>query len=85
MKNQIQDLNDHLFSALERLGDEQLEGDKLKAEIERCKAVGGVAAQVVNLYSTVIDGARVAGEYRMKENPLLLVSKGATPAIEGAK
>lgn len=47
MKNKIDDLRNHLFAQLERLGDETLKGEKLKEEIQRAKAVGEVSAQVV--------------------------------------
>ena len=33
IKNKITDLNNHLFAELERLSDEELKGDELKAEI----------------------------------------------------
>jgi hypothetical protein len=46
-KSRLSDLNEHLFAEIERLGDEELEGDKLKEEISRAHAIAGVAAQVV--------------------------------------
>ena len=33
MKNTLGDLNNHLFAQLEKLGDEDLKGDELEAEI----------------------------------------------------
>lgn len=47
MKNQIEDLRNHLFAQLERLGDEDLKGDKLNEEIKRAKAIAEVSSQVV--------------------------------------
>lgn len=47
MKNKIEDLRNHLFAELERLGDESLTGDALKEEIQRARSVSDVSAQVV--------------------------------------
>ena len=43
MKNKLVDLNNHLFAELERLSDEDLQGDELTAEIDRAKAITGVS------------------------------------------
>jgi len=48
MKNQLIDLNDHLFAEIERLSDENLKGDKLTEEVGRAKSVSNVAAQIIN-------------------------------------
>lgn len=46
-RNTLLDLNNHLFSAMERLDDDDLEGEKLNAEVERSRAIAGLAQQVV--------------------------------------
>ncbi len=47
-QNKLSDLNNHLFAELERLGDEELKGDKLIEEIGRAKAINEVAEQVIS-------------------------------------
>lgn len=48
MKNKLIDLNNHLFAQIERLSDEELLDDKLKEEIERSRAIGSVAKNVID-------------------------------------
>lgn len=64
MKNTLGDLNNHLFAQLERLGDEDITGDKLIEEIDRAKAVTYVASQVI------ANGNLVLKAERMKEENL---------------
>lgn len=47
MNNKLIDLNNHLFAEMERLGDEDLKGDSLVQEIERARAITGVASQLI--------------------------------------
>ena len=47
-RSTLGDLNLHLFAQLERLGDEDIEGDKLREEINRAEAVTAVAQQIIS-------------------------------------
>lgn len=48
MKNKIHDLRNHLFAQLERLSEEDIEPQKLEAEIKRSQAIVGVAETIIN-------------------------------------
>jgi len=54
MQNTLGDLNNHLFAQLERLGDEDLAGDKLQEEITRAKAISDIATQIISNGSLVL-------------------------------
>ena len=54
MKNSLGDLNNHLFAQLERLGEEDLKGDKLSGEINRAKSISDIATQVIAAGSLVL-------------------------------
>ena len=63
MKNTLGDLNNHLFAQLERLGDEDLKGEELLEEINRAKAVTGLASQIVANGTLVLKGRELQLEY----------------------
>lgn len=54
MKNKISDLRDHMFAALERLGNEDLTKEDLLQEIERSKAVSEVGKVIVESAKTEV-------------------------------
>ena len=47
-RSTLGDLNLHLFAQLERLGDEDIKGDKLREEINRAEAITAVAQQIIS-------------------------------------
>ncbi len=65
-RNTLEDLNNHLFCQLERLGDEDIKGDKLQEEIMRAKAVTEVATQIINNGSLVLK----AQEFMYEQIPM---------------
>lgn len=60
MQNKLGDLNNHLFAQLERLNDEELQGDSLAEEIGRAKAITNIAAQIINNGALVLKATRFA-------------------------
>lgn len=72
MRNSLSDLNNHLFAQLERLGDEELIGDKLMEEISRAKAVTGIASQIVANGNLVLNSIRTKEEFFSDKNKRVL-------------
>ncbi|PLR84640.1 hypothetical protein CVD25_00980 [Bacillus canaveralius] len=64
MRNTLGDLNNHLFAQLERLGDEELSGEKLVEEINRARTISMVASKVI------ANGALVLEAMKFQDNKL---------------
>lgn len=62
MKNQITDLNDHLFMALERLNLEDLSTENIDAEATRAKAIVLVADKVLDTRRVTLAAAKFVFE-----------------------
>jgi len=54
-RNKLSDLNNHLFAQLERLGEEDLQPEQLKQEIDRAKAINGIAKNIVDNARTTLE------------------------------
>lgn len=63
LRTGLTDLNELLFEQLERLGNEDLTGEALQAEIARSKAVTQVADTIVNNASLCLKAAELSAEY----------------------
>jgi hypothetical protein len=55
MKNKIDDLRNHLFAQLERLGEDEMTPEDLQKEIDRAKAMTEVAQVIVNSAKVEVD------------------------------
>lgn len=66
MKNKLSDLNNHLFAQLERLNDENLEGEKLEDEIKRSKAVGNIAKGIISNGKLLLESKKYFDEMGLK-------------------
>lgn len=72
MKNKLIDLNNHLFAQLERLSDEETQGDGLKEEIERSKAVAVIAKTIVDNARLALDATKAMNDRSIVHPPLML-------------
>lgn len=76
MKNTLGDLNNHLFAQLERLGDEDISSDKLEEEINRSKAVMGVARNIIDNGALVLEAQRFMDDKMSAEGKLPKMLEG---------
>lgn len=78
MKNSLTDLNNHLFAQIERLGDEDLSGEDLEKEINRCDAITKVAKTIIESGNLSLQAKKHMDEYGKGEKikmPLLGTSE----------
>lgn len=78
MKNTLDDLNNHLFMAIERLNDESLDAEQLAKEIDRANAISSVAGTIVANAKIQLDAYKIAsnaGEFVTCPNTLLEAKK----------
>ena len=47
MKNTQKDLNNYLFECIERLNDDELQGEQFEREVQRCDAIQKVAKTII--------------------------------------
>lgn len=77
MKNKLVDLNNHLFAQLERLGDEDLKPENIKAEVKRTEAIVSVSNQIIENAKISLEAAKLISSHGGKNFLTVL------PAIEG--
>ena len=75
MKNKPIDLNNHLFCQIERLCDEDLEGEEMTKELHRSKAVSNLAAQVINNAKLALDAHKAINDGLIKTSPEMIGMK----------
>lgn len=62
MRNTLGDLNNHLFMQIERLNDEELNGEQLLEELKRSKAIADVAGKIIENGKLVLDSQKFMDE-----------------------
>ena len=61
-RNKLTDLNDHLFTALERLNDEDLEDpQKIEGEVKKAKAIVGISDQIIKSAAITLEAVKMVG------------------------
>ena len=64
MKNKLQDLTNHLFAQLERLGDEDLSAEDIEKETARSEAIVSVADRITKNADIQLKAAALYAHHR---------------------
>lgn len=80
MKNSLADLNDHLFTCLEGLMDDELSPEDLEKEIKRANTVTGVAQTIINNANVQINALKLVsnGILKKAELPEMIAPKNTS-------
>lgn len=70
-RNKMSDLNDHLFAALERLGDDDLSAEEIEIEARRAEAIVRVADQITENTKMRLAAAKLYAEHGSSVLPML--------------
>jgi hypothetical protein len=71
MKNKLGDLNDHLFTQMERMAEEGITPENLEAEVKRAQAMVAVADQIVRTGDLQLRAAKMFADHGDKIIPHL--------------
>lgn len=83
MKNKLTDLNDHLFTQLERLCDETMSTEQIDREIKRTDAIVQVSEQIVSNAALQLRAVEVVAKYGDRHRSSLPMI--GSPASSGAR
>ncbi len=81
MKNNLFDLNNYLFEALERINDDSLSSEQLDTELRRSKVVTDIAEAVIHNGELILKAIKHADEWD-KQMPEML---GGQKRLGGSK
>lgn len=68
MKNKLPDLNNHLFMTIERINDEDLQGERLQQEIDRTFAITKVAKAITDNAHVMLEAKKHFDEYGINDS-----------------
>lgn len=87
MKNNLSDLNNHLFSTLEMLEDDKMTDKRLEKELKKAQAICSISSQILKVASVQLSAIKTAEQCGLlnKEMPALLATKDSASEIAGKK
>lgn len=75
-KNKLLDLNNHLFEALERINDDELQGEKLQEEMARAKTITQIGNTIINNASLALEAEKYKNEFGRGATLPLMIENG---------
>lgn len=87
MKNNLSDLNNHLFSMLETLEDDKMTEKRLEKELKKAQAICSISSQILKVASVQVSAIKTAEQCGLlnKDMPALLATKDSANEIAGKK
>ena len=87
MKNNLSDLNNHLFSTLETLEDDKMTDKRLEKELKKAQAICSISSQILKVASVQLSAIKTAEQCGLlnKDMPALLATKDSANEIAGKK
>ncbi len=85
MRNTLGDLNNHLFAQIERLSDEDLQGEALEQEIQRADAVTKISGQIIANGSLLLKARTYYDEWKPNSKIPQLLTEGNEAAPKETK
>ena len=87
MKNKMSDVRNHLVAMMERLSEEDLSADAVAKEVEKAKALSGLAKEYTSNVKLELDARRLVAEGDIHRNdlPPVLEHRTEQPKLTVAK
>ena len=87
MKNNLSDLNNHLFLMLETLEDDKMTDKRLEKELKKAQAICSISSQILKVASVQVSAIKTAEQCGLlnKDMPSLLAIKDSVNEIAGKK
>jgi len=60
-RNQLSDLRNHMFAAMERMDDDSLTPEQLKNEIDKARSIAMVGSVIINSAKVEVDYIKATG------------------------
>ena len=68
-RNTLDDLANILFEQIEKMNDDELEGEKLKEELAKLDAIDKASKQIINIANVKLQARKHMDEYGYTDNP----------------